>query len=94
LSLRRILAACARCPEIESQSSPLEAGERLPRGLDHIIVHVASVERMGMAKDYISADPALLEESFDTCSAALNWYPDRIFSHNPLLFGRHLIDYI
>jgi hypothetical protein len=49
---------------------------------------------MGMANYCISANAPLLEESFDTYSAALNWYPDRLFSHNPLLFGRHLIDYI
>jgi hypothetical protein len=57
-------------------------------------VHVASVERMGMAKDCISADPALLEKTFDTYSAVLNWYLDRIFSHNQFLFDRNLIDYI
>jgi len=84
-------AACARSPEIESQSCPPEVGERLPCSVDHIIVHVASVERMGMANYCISANASLLEESFDTYSAALNWYPDRLFSHNPLLFGRHLI---
>ncbi len=66
MPLRRMPAACACSPEIEAQSSPPEAGKRLPRGLDHVIVHVASVERMGMAKDRISANPPLLKQSLDS----------------------------
>ena len=95
------LSPWAGCPplapvplKLKRSVTPPQAGKSLTRGLNYVIVHVAAVERMWMAKDRISADPPLLEQSLDSYLPVFNWYPDRFFSHNPLLFGRHWIDYI